>query len=154
MTGSNIMTGALAGFAATVPMTVAMEVMHKQLPPDEQYPLPPAEITSELASEARVSDKMDEKGITLATLASHFAYGAAAGALYAPLASRLRPNPLLGGAAYGLAVWSASYLGLLPGLGILKPATEHPARRNALMIASHVIWGTALGMLVSRMSDD
>jgi putative membrane protein len=51
------------------------------------------------------------------------------------------------GTAFGLLVWTASYLGLLPSAGILSPATAHPARRNALMIVAHVIWGVTLGLL-------
>jgi len=42
-------------------------------------------------------------------------------------------------------VWGGSYLGLLPSLGILRPATDHPAQRNALMIAAHLVWGATLG---------
>jgi hypothetical protein len=53
-----------------------------------------------------------------------------------------------------VAVWAGSYLGWLPAAGILSPATEHPARRNALMIASHVVWGAAAGVIVERLSDE
>jgi uncharacterized membrane protein YagU involved in acid resistance len=60
------------------------------------------------------------------------------------------PGPL-SGAAFGLAVWAGSYLGLLPVLGILRPATEHPARRNALMIASHVVWGAVAGLVLEEL---
>ena len=28
-------------------------------------------------------------------------------------------------------------------MGILKPATRHPGRRNMLMIAAHIVWGAA-----------
>jgi uncharacterized membrane protein YagU involved in acid resistance len=45
------------------------------------------------------------------------------------------------GAAAGLAVWLASYMGWIPAVHILEPATRHPARRNALMIAVHLVWG-------------
>jgi hypothetical protein len=31
---------------------------------------------------------------------------------------------------------------------VLKPATQHPARRNALMIFSHLIWREVLDTLV------
>jgi uncharacterized membrane protein YagU involved in acid resistance len=61
------------------------------------------------------------------------------------------PN-VVNGVAYGLGVWTASYLGLLPALGLLAPATEHPARRNALMIAAHVVWGASLGITAKRLS--
>ena len=47
---------------------------------------------------------------------------------------------------------AAVAMGLLPAAGILKPATEHPARRNALMIASHLVWGAALGALLASRS--
>src|SRR5262249_39177796 len=84
------------------------------------------------------------------TVAAHFAYGAAAGAVYAQLAERMEFSPMACGALYGLAVWAGSYLGLLPAVGILRPATQHPARRAALMIAAHVVWGAATGALIGR----
>ena len=42
---SSLVTGAVAGLGATIPMTLAMEVMHRSLPQHERYPLPPREIT-------------------------------------------------------------------------------------------------------------
>jgi hypothetical protein len=75
------------------------------------------------------------------------------GALYGPL-SRAIPLPApLAGPAFGLAVWAANYLGVLPALGLLRPATEHPPRRNALMIAAHLVWGLATGLLVETFRD-
>lgn len=142
---SNLLDGAVAGLGATVPMTVMMEVMHAALPEQEQYPLPPRIITMKAADAAQVKDKMDEGERTTATLVSHFAYGATVGALYAPLARKIPLKPALGGVCYGLAVWAGSYLGLLPALGVLSPATKHPVRRTALMIAAHLVWGAALG---------
>ena len=32
-------------------------------------------------------------------------------------------------------------MGWIPAFGMLKPATGHPARRNAVMIAAHFVWG-------------
>jgi hypothetical protein len=146
--------GALAGFAATVPMTVAMELMHRYLPQEERYPLPPREITMEVAEEAGVKEELDEKERLGLTLAAHFAYGTAVGALYAPLARSLPAHPVLKGAGYGLIVWAGSYLGLLPALGILRPATEHPTRRTALMIAAHLVWGSVTGVLTEEMREE
>ncbi len=45
----------------------------------------------------------------------------------------------------------ASYLGQLPAANILPPATEDAARRNALMIAAHIVWGVTLGALVTLL---
>lgn len=140
-----ILTGAAAGFAATAPMTAAMIMMHRALPRREQYPLPPRLITERIADDTGVSEAMDETQMTAATLAAHFGYGAACGAIYGAAADEIDASPMVKGVVWGLIVWTGSHLGLLPALGILTPATQHPARRNALMIAAHVIWGAALG---------
>jgi len=149
---NTVLLGALAGLAATAPMTLAMKLMHERLPPHEQYPLPPREIAMEVAEEAGVKHELDEEERTGLTLAGHFAYGAACGAVYAPLARALEdvPPPLTG-AAFGLAVWAGSYLGWLPAAGILRPATEHPPRRTALMITAHLVWGTSIAITQNKL---
>lgn len=154
VTADHVVQGAIAGFAATAPMSAAMDLMHRKLPAWEQYPLPPSEITAEITDRLGVSGTVQPEEHTALTLVNHFAYGAAAGALYPLLASRLPLAPALRGVAYGLGVWTVSYLGLLPGLGVLRPATEHPPERNALMVAAHVIWGAALGVLADRMAEE
>lgn len=73
------------------------------------------------------------------------------GALYAPFALAGTAPPLSAGIGYGLAVWTASYLGWIPALGILPPATRHPPRRVALMVAAHVVWGATLGLFTDRL---
>lgn len=151
---NKLLVGAVAGLGATVPMTAAMEIMHRNLPEEEQYPLPPRTITMKAADAVDLKDKMDEEERTTLTLVSHFAYGAAAGALYAPLARKIPLSPMLAGASYGLAVWAGSYLGWLPALGVLKPATKHPVRRTALMIAAHLVWGAALGATLPLVEED
>jgi uncharacterized membrane protein YagU involved in acid resistance len=148
---SALVIGALAGFAATVPMTLFMNQMHQQLPARERYPLPPSEIVEELTEQAGIDDQIDQPEHIALTLLAHFGYGAATGALYAPLADAFHLSPVVGGAAFGLGVWSVSYLGFLPALGVLRPATEHPARRNALMIGAHVVWGVSLGLIAEQL---
>ena len=32
-------------------------------------------------------------------------------------------------------------MGWIPAFGVLKPATEHPLRRNAVMLGAHFVWG-------------
>jgi len=147
----NMLDGAVAGLVATAPMTASMTVMHQLLPEQEQYPLPPSEITAELTEEAGVASQLNETEHFELTMVNHFAYGAATGALYGPLAQSLPFHPALRGIGYGLVVWTVSYLGLLPALGILRPATEHPARRNILMILAHVVWGSVVGVLVDAL---
>jgi hypothetical protein len=137
---NRLLLGALAGIAATCAMTAAARAMHRRLPAAERYPLPPREIiegTLPVVAKRRVGEDRRRTG----TLAAHFGYGAATGALYA-LAGRR--GGVLGGAAYGLLVWIVSYFGIMPGLRILRPAHNHPLRRNGLMIAAHLVWGSTL----------
>lgn len=151
---NRIVLGALAGLAATAPMSLAMKLMHEQLPPEEKYPLPPRQVAEGIAEAAGVNEHLDEDDREAATWASHFAYGAACGAVYGALGGGLKKHGALAGAGFGVAVWAGSYLGWLPAAGILSPATEHPPRRNALMIAAHVVWGLAAGALVENMVDE
>ena len=135
---NRILLGALAGLAATGPMTLAMKLMHEQLPREERYPLPPRQVTEGLAEKAGVNEHLDEE-----ERETHVAVSG----------KRLDGHPVLAGVGFGFAVWAASYLGWLPAAGIISPATEHPARRNALMIAAHVVWGATTGVAIERLSD-
>ena len=143
----------IGGIVATGPMTVAMILLHRRLPLSERYPLPPREITMKLARKTGVDAELDAPARSALTMVSHFAYGAAAGALYTT-ALNGRHDPLPKGLLFGLFVWTASYLGWLPAAGILSPATEHPARRNGLMIAAHAVWGVVLGAFVSLLAEE
>jgi uncharacterized membrane protein YagU involved in acid resistance len=148
---AGVLSGAAAGFAATVPMTVAMEAMHRALPEHERYPLPPRQIVDNAVDQAGAGHAVDEEERFGTALASHFAFGAAAGAIYGLGATRwCERHPIASGVSYGLFVWLTQYLGVLPAAGVLSPATSHPARRNALMIAAHAIWGASLGLMLAR----
>jgi len=114
-------------------MTAAMRHLFAELPPDNRYPLPPRELTEEIL-------QASDRNLPILTVLSHFGYGAAAGAIF----TYLPRTSLFTGAAYGVGVWAASYLGWVPGLDVLKPATEHPAERNLLMLVAHAVWGTVL----------
>lgn len=131
-----IAAGALAGLVATAPMTLTMRALWETLPEPERYPAPPREIV----------DRTTGGGAT-ATLLSHFAYGGFCGALFAASGRRRVRD----GVAFGLGVWCASYLGLLPGLGVLKPAWTYPLRRNAMMLVAHVVWGAATALVCKEL---
>ena len=148
-----ILQGAIAGLTATAPMTAAMEAGADKLPKRERYPLPPRIITTRIARQVGVAVDEDDDAIKIATIAAHFGYGAAMGAIYSAITPPKYTGPTTG-VAFGLGVWAGSYLGALPALGILTPATEHPARRNLLMIAAHVVWGSALGATLHSLQSD
>ncbi len=134
-------------------MTALMILMHRRLPAGERYPLPPREITMKLAKEAGVHHEMSPAARYLTTLLAHFGYGAATGGLYATAAApSLRSWPgIIKGAVFGSLVWSVSYFGIMPALHVLRPADQHPARRNALMFVAHLLWGTVLALFAELL---
>lgn len=136
---SRLVLGAIAGFVATLPMSIAMRKLHGDLPTKERYPAPPRELIDSVTAQAAPEEPARDL-----TIAAHHLYGAATGALVAAVLPRAGP---ITGAAAGVAVWTGSYLGWIPAVGLLRPANDHPGRRNGMMIASHLVWGaaTALG---------
>jgi hypothetical protein len=140
---TRLVLGGIAGLVATLPMTVAVRKIHRRLPREERYPATPRELIDAAAGGA-IGDE-DARDLTLV---AHYAYGAATGALIAAAAPRLG---IAGGAAAGAGVWAASYLGWIPAAGLLKPATEQPARRNAMMIGAHLVWGAALALALREL---
>lgn len=129
--GARLVIGGIAGFVATMAMTSAMRRLHKRLPAGERYPLTPREIVdATLAPPPAIAPDL--------TLAAHFAYGAGCGALLAAASPRMGR---VTGSIAGGGIWLASYMGWIPAFGVLKPATSHPMRRNAVMIAAHFVWG-------------
>ncbi len=146
-------TSAVAGLVATGPMTLFMRAAERYLPPTQRYPLPPQQITAKAARRIGLSANTPmTPAWEFKTYLAHFAYGALAGSAFQQIASRRDGTSaaLAKGSAFGLAVWTLSYLGYLPALRILPPATRHPPKRNALMIVAHLIWGSVLALLVSR----
>ncbi len=136
--GTRLLIGGIAGFVGTMAMTSAMQRLHRRLPEEERYPLPPREIVESVADKADVA--LTDEGTKDIATAAHFAYGAAMGALMAAM----NPTPSRrSGSLAGAAVWLASYMGWIPALNVLEPATRHPKRRNLLMMGVHIAWGAA-----------
>jgi uncharacterized membrane protein YagU involved in acid resistance len=144
---SRLVIGAVAGFVGTMAMTAAMRRLHKRLPEKERYPLTPREIIDRVGEQATGAPPEDETAKDVTTV-SHFLYGAAMGAVIAAL----NPDPSRkAGALAGTAVWAASYMGWIPAVGTLAPATKHPARRNALMIGAHWVWGASTAAAIREL---
>jgi uncharacterized membrane protein YagU involved in acid resistance len=145
---SRLLIGAIAGFAGTLAMTSAMQRLHRRLPRKERYPLTPREIVDSTA-EAAGTELPEETAKDVST-AAHFAYGAACGAL---LAAMNPDTSKRSGAAAGVAIWVASYMGWIPALNVLEPATKHPPRRNLLMIGVHIAWGAATASAMRELRE-
>ncbi len=148
---SPIISNALAGCVATIPMSVMMLALHRALPPTQRHPLPPAQITHNLAEQLPPDVQPNETEQRWLTVIAHFGYGALAGACYTPFARMLPLSPLVKGIAFGMAVWAGSYLGLLPVTGLLPSHSERPPERTALLIISHIVWGSALGLIAQQL---
>ena len=146
--------GALAGLVATVPMSVTMVLLQRLLPKRLRYPLPPEQITLRTIADKGAISHLKGPQRTIATGILHFGIGALGGASYSVVA-RLIPAPSVArGIGFGLLVWLTGYMGWLPALGVLQPATRHPAQRNALMITAHVVWGSVTGLLFAALGGD
>src|SRR3954453_6587533 len=127
-------------------MTGAMRRMPPRLPAKERYPLTPREIVDSGARQ--VGLPLPSEAAKDVTAAAHFAYGAVTGAMLAAM----NPDPRKKtGALFGVAVWLGSYLGWIPAVGNLKPATQHPPRRNLLMIGVHLIWGATTAAAIREL---
>jgi hypothetical protein len=127
-------------------MTAAMRRLHQRLPEGERYPLTPREIIDSTTEQAEVP--LTSEAAKDVTTAAHFAYGAACGSLLGAVSPRTGPAA---GAAAGVGVWLGSYLGWIPAARILKPATDHPPRRNGLMITVHLVWGAATALAMREL---
>lgn len=141
---NRVTAGAISGLVATLPMTAAMVLMHRKLPAEQRYPLPPYQITTEVARRTGVDQQLQEDQRKQATLTAHYGFGALSGAFF-PLLGRTGA-PWIHGSLFGVAVWALSYLGWVPATRLMAPATRQPKARVSLMILAHVVWGSATAL--------
>lgn len=143
-----LLLGAVAGAAATIPMSAVMGgaqkagFIHKQ---------PPKEIIED-AVEAADTDPSEETKNRLSVL-NHFLFGAVAGAAFGA-GRRLLPTDKYDvpvGIAYGLTVWLVSYQGWVPAMNIMPPASDDKPGRPQWMAIAHVVFGASLAAMVRRL---
>ncbi len=142
----DILKGAAAGFAATVPMTLAMEGLRAALPLEQHRRMPPREIVDRTVDTAGAAPEVGRGDRVAITTLAHFAFGALAGALYGATVGSRRSS-VMTGVGFGLAVWALAYGVGLPSLGLHPAAADDTGDRNAVLLASHVVWGATLGRL-------
>jgi hypothetical protein len=141
------MRGAVAGTVATGLMSGLMLGAGRLGVTGE---LPPDKIASKLLDRAGV-DRSEGQQDALASLL-HVGFGAGAGAAFGVVVPRVPLPPLPLGIAYGAAIWGVSYMGWVPGLGIMPAADDDRRGRQVVMFAGHLIYGAALGALAGRRS--
>ncbi|HTI41399.1 MAG TPA: hypothetical protein VL693_06205 [Vicinamibacterales bacterium] len=148
----NVLAGAAAGVAATIPMTMVMETLHERLTGEVPRPLPPREIAEGLAVKFGVRRDLSELDMQNLTLALHVGYAAMTGAILSTMAPSKVGAGAAVGALFGLGVWATSYLGWLPVSGVRQPVTYDPVARTGLMVAAHLAWGATAGVILAAMA--
>ena len=144
----DVLVGAVAGTAATAPMSAVMLAAGKLGLMGEQ---PPEAITKEAVGELTGVEPGGATSDALASLA-HLGFGAASGALFAALPRPQQVPAPAAGAAFALAIWAGSYRGWVPRFGALPHADYDRNDRVAVMVGAHVLFGTVLGALSHRWS--
>src|SRR5687768_3284768 len=96
----NMLRGATAGFAATVPMTVVMEALRAALPAEQHRRMPPREVVDRAIDNAADRTGQDANldrsdRLTITTIV-HLGFGAAAGAVYGAAVGSRRSSILTG----------------------------------------------------------
>lgn len=137
--------GAAAGAVATIPMSAVMLAADRAGLMGKH---PPEIIAEKTLDAAGVPPTETAKTTTAVT--GHFAFGAAAGALFGLLQHRSgSPGlPIARGIGYGLALYTVSYAGWIPAMNIMPSPTHDRPGRQSSMIAAHVVFGAALAVLV------
>jgi hypothetical protein len=151
---NRLCVGLAGGLVGSALMTAFMRRMHRELPSDDRYPLPPRQIAMTLAEKSGLGPPAREENRKALTLAAHYGYGTALGGLYGLIAPKPRWARLAAGIPFALAVWAGSYLGWLPAAGIHPPATAESAPRNALMIGAHFVWAGAIALIVAMPASE
>jgi hypothetical protein len=144
-----LLRGALAGGLATAPMSAVM-IGAKQF--GLVGGMPPEKITAELLNRGGIRRSEVQQDV-LATL-THFGFGAAAGAAFGVVAPRRLIARVPLGMAYGAGIWGVSYMGWVPALGIMPPADRDRRDRQMVMLAGHLVYGTALALLVGARQEE
>jgi putative membrane protein len=76
--------------------------------------------------------------LRLAAPLSHYAFGAAMGAIYGPYAERRRARS---GAGFGIALWLAADQIAMPLLGLSRSTSRRPTEMQAQSLVAHLVYG-------------
>ena len=138
-----ILLGLTAGAAGTAAMTALQELLPHLRDGDEigesgdEEPAPAQAMRKLLGA---VGVEPPASWTPFLTQAAHWAYGTGWGAPYALLRDRTDANVPALGFGFGLAVWTASYLQLVP-LGVYEPPWTYPRATLAEDLSYHAVYG-------------
>jgi putative membrane protein len=139
------LAGAVGGLVASFAMNQFQAVLAKVKPqPEQSQPADDEPATVKVADAVahQVLDRdlsKDEKDP--AGNAVHYAFGAAAGALYGALAEASKAPGLGFGTLFGSVLWFLADEIAVPGLRLSKAPTSYPPSVHASAWASHMVYG-------------
>lgn len=140
--------GAASGLVATVVMTGVLLAARRLGLVDR--PAPEAVVTGML-EQVGLEEEVRPPARTGLVTAAHLGYGAALGAGFSAIAGRIGRVSSLHGAGFGLVVWTVSYLGWLPAVGIFPRPSRQGAGRHVENVAGHLVYGASLGWMTARL---
>jgi hypothetical protein len=146
--------GVLAGAAATVPMTAVIVLGRMAF---ARWMAPPEQITSKVAERVGFNPNEDSTEFELGWIAAHFGYGAGCGAVYSLVWTLIPGSIVTKGLIFGELVWSVSYLGYIPAMGLYPWPKDDSKSRMAVMIAAHAVFGVAtarIEQLIAQIDED
>jgi uncharacterized membrane protein YagU involved in acid resistance len=77
--------------------------------------------------------------------AAHYAFGAAAGAVYGALRETMPHSPVVEGGNYGATLWTVADQLALPLVGLSPwPLKAYPATTNLQHLMSHIVYGLTM----------
>ena len=146
--------GAVGGLLATVAMTsfqaawsgiAAHPPVHGTPESQKDHRDEPATAKAADIISNRVTGKhLSERGKHIGGAAVHYAFGAAAGALYGYFAE-ISPATRAGrGLCWGAAVWAIGDELAVPASGLSKKPTDYPLSNHLYGLAAHCVYGLAL----------
>jgi len=139
----NAARGFAVGAVATIPMTIEFFVARRARLLDE---IPPHKAIRSVAPDLK------EPGRTVASGVAHLLVGGGAGAVYGALVPQ-RLHGWATGLLFGIGVWAIGYEGVMPAATDIPPAHRDRQSRAATIFVAHLIYGGALGAILSRVPD-
>jgi uncharacterized membrane protein YagU involved in acid resistance len=141
-----------AGVIGTTAMTAAQVLPSKLRSGGEGNDSPPSWDNAPVP--ALVAKKIGEKvfgrqvsaeKIPLLTNVMHWGYGTTWGVLYGLAHARGSEHPLRRGVAFGIGVWTMSYVQLVP-MGLYEPPWKYSPKELAPEIGYHLAFGTGVAV--------
>jgi hypothetical protein len=147
--------GFKAGLVATTTMTAAMFALQKA---GLLGRMPPRLLTERTLGRFGLRRKTSKPTRRVLTALMHCGFGGTMGAIFevtrSAIAVRRGRVGSLGavvgaGTAFGALIWTVSYAGWIPALGLMpRPSKDRPGRPTSMILA-HLIFGATLGRVAA-----